>query len=103
MTRVDGKSTAFLWDGRKLISLAPMTVGVDVGLNDRGQVVAAANGDAAIWDKGVITRLGRIGPRSLSAAYAINELGQVVGFSMTGEPGPTYTTPRHAYIWTPSG
>ena len=51
----------------------------------------------------MITRLGRTGPRSLSAAYAINEPGQVVGFSMTGAPGPTYTTPRRAYLWTPSG
>ena len=103
MTRVNGKTTAFLWDGRRLISLAPMTVGLAAGLNDRGQVVAAANGDAAIWDNGVITRLGPTGPRSLSAAYAINEPGQVVGFSMTDEPGPTYATPRHAYLWTTRG
>ncbi len=103
MTRVRGEEHAFLWDGSKLRDLSPLSARVTAAINDRGQVAASANGDAAVWDDGVVTRLGRVGPRSASAAYAINARGQIVGYSMTSEPGPTYTTPRHAVLWTPGG
>jgi probable HAF family extracellular repeat protein len=100
-TQVRGEEHAFLWDGRKLRDLWPLSGYGVVVINERGQVAGATNGDAAIWDNGVITRLGRAGPRSASAAYSITTIGQVVGYSMTpNAPGPTYTTPKHAFLWT---
>lgn len=103
MTQVRGEKHPFLWDGRRLRDLSPLSARGAVAINDRGVVAGSANGDAAVWENGVVTPLGRVGPLSASAAYAINARGQIVGYSMTGEPGPTYTTPRHAFLWTPSG
>ena len=66
---------------------------------------------AFLWQRGKLTDLGTLGGKS-SAAVAINELGQVIGWSKTrtqvrfdsGEAcvGPDTTgcvTPRHAFLW----
>ncbi|MEZ6241898.1 MAG: GC-type dockerin domain-anchored protein [Phycisphaerales bacterium] len=58
------------------------------GINDQGQIVGESNlaGDAVahavLWDKGVATDLGAWGaPGDPSHAEAINNLGQIVGYS----------------------
>ncbi len=105
-TRANGKRCVFLWDGQKMRALWQLAKWetATVAINDHGQVVGSRNGDAVVWERGVTTRLGRLGPLSASAAYAINENDQIAGYSMTGEPGstasPTYTAPRHAFLWT---
>ena len=129
-TSKSGTSHAFLWNKgaafTDLGTLPGMRESVAVDINDHGQVVGVSyNVDrdcgsvyesvcdehAFLWQRGKLTDLGTLGGKS-SAAVAINELGQVIGWSKTrtqvrfdsGEAcvGPDTTgcvTPRHAFLW----
>lgn len=85
------------------------------GINNFGQVAGQRTehiflpylSEAALWDKGLETRLGTLGggPASLeqcSAANAINDSGQIVGWS-TADPGncieQNFSSPVHAFLW----
>ena len=53
---------------------------------DFGQIVGVsyAGGDdsrAVVWDKGVIAELGSLAPSSFSEAAAVNDRGQITGYS----------------------
>jgi probable HAF family extracellular repeat protein len=62
-------------------------------INEPGQVTGTApNGHAALWDHGVITDLGTLGG-SFSRPFALNDAGQVVGWSATA------TGQYHAFVW----
>ncbi|MEU8082197.1 hypothetical protein AB0B57_00975 [Micromonospora sp. NPDC049101] len=62
-----------------------------VGVNNRGQVVGAANGRAFRWQNGTLTDLGTLGG-DWSRATAINDRGVVVGRSTT-------TTQWQPFLW----
>ena len=73
-------------------------------INSRGQVVGQASvpGDTTthtfLWHKGVMRDLGVVPGDTLSAAFGLNDQGQVVG----GSCGPTVTLEFgcRAYLWT---
>ena len=66
-----------------------------VAINDAGQVAGTAGSHAALYTPGQgVQDLGTLGG-TVSVAYALNELGQVVGYSTTA------TGARHAFRWTP--
>jgi probable HAF family extracellular repeat protein len=67
-------------------------------VNDAGQVVGIAGNRAFIWQNGIKTDLGTLGGSS-SGAGALNEAGQIVGYSALTTP-PTGT---HAVLWTNGG
>jgi probable HAF family extracellular repeat protein len=68
-------------------------------INDLGQIAGFASvgstSHAAIWQNGNVTDLGTLPGGTISVAYGINNLGQVVGDSDTG--GNVQNT--HAFIW----
>jgi probable HAF family extracellular repeat protein len=66
---------------------------VAYGLDQAGQVVGysttpAAHGDAALWENGTVVDLGVLGRAEGGVATAINDAGQVVGWSG-----------NHAFLW----
>ncbi|MET8042042.1 hypothetical protein ABZU25_14420 [Micromonospora sp. NPDC005215] len=65
--------------------------GEALGINNRGQVVGAANGRAFRWQNGTLTDLGTLGG-DWSRATAINDRGDVVGQSTT-------TAQWHPFLW----
>ena len=95
---------AFLYrDGRMRDlgkSLAPRWVSVASDINDRGQVVGKARPPttqsfhAFLWQGGKAIDLGTLGGKE-SEAVAINDRGQIVGWSKTGDDFYAY----HAFLW----
>src|SRR5262249_51103206 len=68
-------------------------------INAVGQVVGWA-GHAVLWNNGTIIDLGRLEPKGGSSAAAINDRGQIVGWSSVGATiNGRYTT--HAFLLTP--
>jgi probable HAF family extracellular repeat protein len=83
--------------------------GVAFGINDRGRVVGASGPCAAfdpdygaslqprhalMWHNGTVTALGNLGGNINNVAFAIDNLGQVVGTS-----GLQGDTANHAFLW----
>jgi probable HAF family extracellular repeat protein len=63
-------------------------------INDNGEIVGNSNRHAFLWKDGVMTDLGTLGSAfDFSAAYGINNLGQIVGASLT-DSGET-----HLFLW----
>jgi|SRR5881396_78711 len=110
----DGRR-AFLWDPttRTMTVISdPLTPGAEAtAINGRGQVVGFGRirgglvDHAFLWTPdvpngttGTMTDLGTLPGGSGSAAFGINDLGQVVGCSYTVFCGPTNGS---AFLWTP--
>jgi probable HAF family extracellular repeat protein len=76
-------------------------------INDEGVVVGSANagstdiGHAVMWTDGLARDLGTLGGGSFSEAQAVNNAGQVVGWSFTD--GGNGLTGVHAFLYTDGG
>jgi probable HAF family extracellular repeat protein len=104
----------FFWDGGAMYPVDHLGGGTSVttDINDNDQVVGAATTDsgayhAILWtldpvtEKGVIRDLGTLGGTN-SFATAINEAGQITGFSETGElynEQGVVVPVFHAFLW----
>jgi probable HAF family extracellular repeat protein len=82
-----------IWNGTVFSGIAnPGSYAMDI--NDQGWVVGAAQGDAFIDKNGALTNLGTLPGGTWSAAYSLNETGQVAGYGDTGSGN------FHAFLWT---
>ncbi|HXR78386.1 MAG TPA: choice-of-anchor D domain-containing protein [Bryobacteraceae bacterium] len=101
-TNLQGVHHAFLWQNGQLTDLGTLP-GYDstraLAINDKSQIVGTAenssgNGGshAFLWQNGQMTDLGTLGG-SESSARAINNLGQIVGDSLTASGAD------HAFLW----
>ena len=68
-------------------------LGVAADINNLGQVVGGAGGNAILYSDGQVTDLGSLG--GSSSAKAINDVGQVVGSSEISPDGL-----RHAFLYS---
>jgi probable HAF family extracellular repeat protein len=96
---LNGKVIPVLWTRETgMRRFLPPTRGQPLvaGLNNQGEVAGIVNGHAFFWStEAGLVDIGTLGG-SNSWAYAINDAGQVAGFSTTPTPGE-----YHAFVWTP--
>jgi probable HAF family extracellular repeat protein len=98
---------AFLWEKGVVIDLGILpgdTDGVSYAfaVNDRGQVVGEVSSlqtRGFLWEKGVMRALNPLPSHTSSVAMAINNRGQVSGYSVG--PEPDFQT--SAVVWEPDG
>jgi probable HAF family extracellular repeat protein len=86
---------AVLWSQgavQDLGSLPDNTYSQARGINNLGQVVGSSGASACLWDHGAPQDLGNLGG-SGAVAQAINDSGQIVGYSNTGNGY------NHAFLW----
>ncbi len=86
----------FRWTAGAVSPVGKMGGGtVATAINAENKVVGWSRGNsrAFVWRAGVMTNLGTLGG-TYSGASAINDLGQIVGYS-----GPPGDFPMHAFFW----
>ena len=101
----NGVTHAFLWSNGTMTDLDPQTGGYSraSGINDLGQVTGVSHAPGGVsrgffWQDGSMSDLGDLlGGSGHTTAFAINNLGQVIGYS--GAVGETETQP---FIWQDS-
>jgi probable HAF family extracellular repeat protein len=94
---------AFLWQNGTTQNLGQ---GSATAVNDSGQVIGSSGG-AFLWQNGTLQNLGTLKSTDGSVATAINNLGQVVGYSVKvhtiGKENPIYPPPTTetdtAFLW----
>ena len=85
------------------------TVGFALGINDRGQIVGSSGScantvvtavglfvgpHAVLWENGLVTDLGNLGGKMMGKAGAINDRGEVAGFSDLPDGSV------HSFLWS---
>ncbi len=98
---------------RELMPLPGDSVGMALGINDKGQAVGGSGrcgntslppiayaSHAVLWDTdGSVHDLGNLSGTEFNMALSLNNHGQVVGVS--NPPGGATPLDAHAFLWTP--
>lgn len=91
---------AFLWQGGQKIDLGALNRSGNYSsayaINDSGQIAGQSYDHAFLWQNGKLLDLGTLGGSggNGSAAYGINNKGQIVGFAATADGDLS-----HAFLW----
>jgi len=97
----NGPTGAVLWRNGSITVLAPpSTRGQPFDINDHGQVVGRMTVPGGyprgfLWQDGTMLDLGTLPGGHRSQAFGINNLGQIVGWADTDEPGVS----GRAFLW----
>jgi uncharacterized membrane protein len=92
------ESVGVLWSNGSVVVLDGMGTARDI--NDNGQIVGASpDWHAVLWEAGTITRLPQPNPDAYSAALAINNRGQAVGYCDRYSTGGPHSTNGPAILW----
>jgi probable HAF family extracellular repeat protein len=93
---------AFLWESGAMVDLGTSdgTSSQPTAINDVGVVVGAVLDarklpTAFVWQAGTMTEIGTLPGGTQSVALAVNERGQIAGWSTTA------AGVKHAVLWTP--
>ena len=84
-------------DAAPAYNLTDLGPGTATAINDSGQIVVNRPNGAFLYSNGVMTALGTLGGSS-SYATALNDAGQVVGYSWTS--GASGTPREHAFLYS---
>ena len=86
---VDGSYRAFAWSRTHGMRSLSGERSAAYGINDRGEIAGVRDGQAVVWRRGgQVEELGLLGEYGNgSVATDINELSQVVGYSVAGKHG----------------
>jgi probable HAF family extracellular repeat protein len=87
---------AVLLKNGTLTQLGALGLGGVASVNDLDQVAISVNEQAAVWSNGALTFLAPAPPLVVSAAWGINNSGQVVGYAYA----PAGTQSQHAFLYT---
>jgi probable HAF family extracellular repeat protein len=98
-----GGSHAFLWEKGKMRDLGTLgrkpRASAAVAINDRGWIIGnsppTCDWRPFLWRNGKMVNLGTLPGGNHSSVVAINERGQVIGWSGTSGAHPV----QHAFIW----
>jgi probable HAF family extracellular repeat protein len=91
-TTASGETHAFLWRNGTMTDLGGGTISSASDVNGRGVIVGGADGLPAVWRHGVAAPLALPPEANFGAAQAIDNRGDVVGFTVF-RAGPS-TGPR---------
>jgi probable HAF family extracellular repeat protein len=88
---------AVLWQHGRIVDLGtpPGSISAAVDINERGDVVGWSDDRAVLWRNNRMITLPPLPGDTSSSASAINDRGQVVGFSVGGR--------QRAVLWGPDG
>jgi probable HAF family extracellular repeat protein len=106
-----GTDRAFLWMRGSIFDLRTLggPESDSHAINENGEVAGAADTaggtvHAFLWQAGAMTDLLTLSGGDSSEANGINARGEVVGFSATGTPDPTFTTgPNESHAFLSNG
>lgn len=95
-----GGGHAFRWTHGRIVDLGPIGSGMVADMDNLGRIVGSRRGHAVVWAYGALTDLA-LAHHSQSKAFAVNDAGDIVGWSETGRAGAGgYSQPpRHAVVW----
>jgi probable HAF family extracellular repeat protein len=94
-----GTSDAFLWNGKTMTALAPLSEFYPHGINDSGQIAGTCNQSLPCVDSnGTFTDLPNPPGLTCNGAAAINNNGQVLSTCADGSQAVTGNT--RAVVWT---
>lgn len=95
--QIGGGPSAYIGSASGFTPLGGRTSAAEI--SNQGHVVGDLDGRAFLWQNGNMSDLGTLGGY-ISYATSVNDAGEVVGQSTTGNFDPNIGAPTHAFLWS---